>query len=289
MTKRQFCFLLGLVGQARCVVYEDALRRDASDAATDAPRDGALGARDARLETAHPDAALPDVEASRDAGTDADRAEDVTTIEDVRDPNDARDPGDAVAEREATVGPLPDASTPDVAGDGRVDTADAVDESDTSGGDDREASVDALGDPPIVGCTVDFTVSGVTWDVTGPPDAADSGLRVVRLVGSANALGAWDPGSAPPMTEKAPGAWSTSVALADDVALEFKFVKVDAGRAPEWEQWPPFDSNRSLLVECSADGGTVWVDAATEVGPANRAVGRSYGGAFGVRPLDATK
>jgi hypothetical protein len=169
-----------------------------------------------------------------------------------------------------------------------VDTAD-VGDAGATGGDGREASVDAPGDPPIVGCTVDFTVSGVSWDDNGPPDAADSGLRVVRLVGDASALGAWDPGSGPPMIEKAPGAWSTSVALADHVALEFKFVKVDAGRAPEWEQWPPFDSNRSLLVECSADGGTVWVDAAADAGPANRAVGRSYGGAFGVRPLDATK
>jgi hypothetical protein len=91
------------------------------------------------------------------------------------------------------------------------------------------------------------------------------------------------------MTEKAPGAWSTNVRLVQELTLEFKFVKMVSGSAPEWEQWLPFDSNRSLMVDCSLDGGTVWVDAATETGPAHRAVGRSYGGAFGMRPLDATK
>jgi hypothetical protein len=91
------------------------------------------------------------------------------------------------------------------------------------------------------------------------------------------------------MVEKAPGAWSISVALADEIPLEFKFVKMASGRSPEWEQWLPFDSNRSFLVDCGADGGPTWVDAATDAGPASRAVGRSYGGAFGVRPLDATK
>jgi hypothetical protein len=43
------------------------------------------------------------------------------------------------------------------------------------------------------------------------------------------------------------------------------------------------------LVDCAAEGGTVWVDAAADAGPASRAVGRNYGGAFGVKPLDATK
>jgi hypothetical protein len=91
------------------------------------------------------------------------------------------------------------------------------------------------------------------------------------------------------MTEKAPGAWSTTIWLADHLTIEFKFVKLDDPLPPEWEAWLPADSNRSLRVDCGADGGTIWVDAATEAGPANRAVGRSYGGAFGVRPLDATK
>jgi hypothetical protein len=63
---------------------------------------------------------------------------------------------------------------------------------------------------------------------------------------------------------------------------------MDAGRTPQWEQSAPFDSNRSLMIDCSTDGGTVWLDAA-ETGPASRAVGRSYAGAFGVKPLDATK
>jgi Starch binding domain len=103
------------------------------------------------------------------------------------------------------------------------------------------------------------------------------------------ALGTWSSDEGRALTEKAPGAWSATIILADERAVEFKFVKVSSGRAAQWEEWLPFDSNRSLLVDCAAEGGTFWVDAATDAGPANRAVGRSYGGAFNVRPLDATK
>jgi hypothetical protein len=91
------------------------------------------------------------------------------------------------------------------------------------------------------------------------------------------------------MVEKAPGAWATTLAISNGVILEFKFVKVEGDRTPVWEQWLPFDSNRSLRVDCSSDGGVLWIDAGTEAGPALRALGKSYGGAFGVRPLDATK
>ena len=157
-----------------------------------------------------------------------------------------------------------------------------------AGGDAAaDAPFDAPRDSPIVGCTVDFTVSGVAWDEDGA--AGDGGARGVRLVGDIGSLGAWEPALGVPLIEKAPGAWSASIALADRLTIEFKFVKMESGRAPQWEQWLPFDSNRSLKVDCASDGGTVWIDAATEAGPGSRAVGRSYGGAFGMRPLDATK
>jgi hypothetical protein len=150
-----------------------------------------------------------------------------------------------------------------------------------------EAPLDALRDPPVVGCSVDFTVSGVTWD-TDPP-IGDANARGVRLVGDIGALGGWEPMWGLLLDENAPGAWSASIPLFDQITVEFKFVKMDSGRAPQWEQWVPFDSNRSLTIDCSSDGATVWLDAATEAGPASRAVGRSYAGAFGVKPLDATK
>ena len=281
MTKRQFSFLLGLVGQAGCVIYDDALRREWSDAASDVPRDAAVIPRDAAAEEARPDAGLPASEASRDVSPEARNAEDVATIEDAEDVKDTNDLTDGGETRDATVDPTPDGSMPDALFDVRGG-ADAVD------GGGRDAPVDTPRDPPIVGCTVDFIVSGVTWDDDGPT-GGDGGARVVRLVGDAGSLGAWEPSSGLPLSERAPGAWSITVTLADALMLEFKFVKMESGRAPEWEAWLPFDSNRSFMVDCAAEGGTVWVDAATDAGPANRAVGRSYGGAFGRRPLDATK
>jgi hypothetical protein len=285
MTKRQFSFLLGLVGQAGCVIYDDALRRESSDAASDAPRDAAVIPRDAAAEAARPDAGLPASEASRDVSPEARNAEDVATLEDAKDVNDTNDLTDGGEERDTTVDRTSDGSMPDALFDVRADTAADADAVDSGG---RDAPVDTPRDPPIVGCTVDFIVSGVTWGDDGPT-GADGGVRVVRLVGDAGSLGAWEPSAGLPMSERAPGAWSTTVTLADALVLEFKFVKMESGRAPEWEEWLPFDSNRSFMVDCAAEGGTVWVDAATDAGPVNRAVGRSYGGAFGRRPLDATK
>jgi hypothetical protein len=293
MTKRQFSFLLGLVGQAGCAIYDEPLQRHDSDAATDALRDGPA-VRDAAIDGARPDAVPLDAEASRDAGVDLGVPEDIASGEDARDggSGDAGPGGNATdaawgdVAHDAIVGP-PDVSTPDALADAQSDATAGVDATDAGGGGSDVLS-DATPDVPIVGCNVDFTVSGVVWEDDAPFDAGDGGDRVVRLVGNVGALGSWTPTSGLPMTEKAPGAWSAAVALPEEIALEFKFVKMASGRAAEWE-WLPFDSNRSLLVECTADGGTVWVDAATDAGPANRAVGHSYGGAFGVRPLDATK
>jgi hypothetical protein len=286
MTKRQFSLLLGLVGQAGCVIYDDALQREASDNGADAAGDGAVAARDA--DAAARDGVMPEAEASRDAPIDQGEVRDGANGDDARDATnlDANGP-DADGSSDGSGG-SPDVTSSDAPLDAAVDgAADASDGATIDAANDRSDAADAVGDPPIVGCTVDFTVSGVTWD--GGTAAEDGGMHGVHLVGDVGQLGAWSPDAGRSMTEKAPGAWSTSIVLDDRLIVEFKFVKVRSGAQPEWEQWPPFDSNRSLLVDCGADGGTVWVDAATEAGPASRAVGRSYGGAFGVRPLDATK
>jgi hypothetical protein len=179
---------------------------------------------------------------------------------------------------------LPPEATPDV----RADVVDAGGGNDVSDSGVADTPVDAPIDPPILGCLVDFTVSGVTWGVENAADAGDGGAPIVRLVGDIGTLGAWTPTSGLAMTEKAPGAWSTTLWLSDRLTIEFKFVKLDGVRAPEWEAWLPAESNRSLLVDCRADGGPIWVDASTDAGLL-RAMGRSYGGAFGMRPLDATK
>jgi hypothetical protein len=259
MTKRRFSILLAVAGQAGCVVYDESLRREWADVAVDARRDGAAS--------------------SRDASADRFDVADMTLA-------DAPDAGDSDHEvRDASSDPLLD-------GRGAEDGADVRSEAGSKDGGDgdrdaAEAPLDALRDPPVVGCSVDFTVSGVTWD-TEPP-VGDAHARGVRLVGDIGALGGWEPTWGLLLDENAPGAWSASIPLFDRITVEFKFVKMDPGRAPQWEQWVLFDSNRSLMIDCSTDGGTVWLDAATEAGPASRAVGRSYAGAFGVKPLDATK
>ena len=283
MTKRQFSLLLGLVGQAGCLVYDDALRREASDVEEDAPRDSGVVARDAREAGVRSDAVTLEAEASRDAALDTGVRPDVAIGEDARD---ATPPGaDAGDDARDGFGAPSDASSSDALLDADADTGDVV--FGDASHDRNDGLVDAAGDPPILGCSVDFTVSGVAWEGGATEDSGAG--RSVRLVGDIGSLGAWVPEAGRAMAEKAPGAWSTSVVLYDRLTIEFKFVKVQSGSPPEWEQWPPFDSNRSFLIDCGADGGTVWVDAATEAGPASRAVGKSYGGAFGVRPLDATK
>jgi hypothetical protein len=282
MTKWQFSMVLGLACQTGCVIYDETLRRDASDAAVDALRDD-HSATDALRETpARTDATAFDVEAAGDAGADAGTEND-GSLTDTRDGGDANTADDA---RDATTGPIVDGPQPEGSADAHADMA-VGDGGGGSGDDATDAPFDAPRDAPIVGCTVEFTVSGVTWDEDGP--TADSGSRGVQLVGDIGSFGAWDATSGVALMEKAPGAWSANFHLSDRLSLQFKFVKMEFGRPPEWEEWLPFDSNRSLMVDCRSDGGTIWVDAATETGPANRAVGRSYGGAFGIRPLDATK
>ena len=283
MTKRQFSILLGLACQTGCVIYDETVRRETSDAAIDVPRDGVRPALDATGEPhVRADVTFSDVEASGEASADAGAAEDGSPTGDTRDDGESDAAYDA---HDASIDPFPDHRPPDGSVDVEVDSVGA----DGGGGSEgaSDAFFDAQRDAPVVGCDVDFTVSGVTWDDDGA--TGDGGSRGVRLVGDIGLIGAWEPTSGLLLLEKAPGAWSASIHLADRLAIEFKFVKTESGRPPEWEEWPPFNSNRSLMVDCTADGGTVWVDAATEAGPANRAVGRSYGGAFGIRPLDATK
>ena len=202
MTKRQFSILLGLLGglllgllgATGCVVYDDALRRETSDAASDVRRDSVLLLRDGTGDgPSGADAAASDVEASRDATVEPGAIEDATPIEDARDESDANAVLDAA---DVTFEPRIDGP----AGAGEDARADAIGD---AGPDDLDASRDAPfdvpGDPPITGCTVDFTVSGVTWDEAGP--ANDSGGRAVRLVGDISALGAWEPALGWPMNE----------------------------------------------------------------------------------------
>jgi hypothetical protein len=274
LTKRQFTFLLGLVGQTGCVIYDDALRRESSDAGVDAVRDGTIG--DAH-EDPEWDVAVVDAEASRDAEDDVAH----------RDAPDAGDPRVADAAADAAADQLGDVVfPPESSTDGKSDVV-------LGDGAPADVRLDALGDAPsdspILGCNVDFTVSGVVWDADVSVDAGSGGGRHVRVVGDLGQFGGWEPTLGPALVEKAPGAWSTTLRLASGLTVEFKFVKLGAAGPPEWEQWPPFDSNRSFQVDCASEGGTVWVDASTDAGPAHRAIGRSYGGAFGVKPLDATK
>ncbi|MET0592859.1 MAG: carbohydrate-binding module family 20 domain-containing protein [Polyangiaceae bacterium] len=281
MNQRQFCVLLGLVGQAGCLVYDEPLRRELPDAALDARRDIARVDRDLGTDSPPTDTMAVDGEARIDASLDVIDATDVAV--DVAP--DLVDAGamDVVSDRvDVAIDVTADIATPPDVFDAGAEGGDAGD----AAARDADATNDVLTDPPITGCTVDFTVSGVNWDDETPVEA---GERIVRLVGSLAAIGDWDPSRGLTMIEKAPGAWAASVRLSDSDVLQFKFVKIDGGSAPEWEQWLPFDSNRSLRVDCGSDGGVIWVDAGTDAGPALRAVGRSYGGAFGIRPLDATK
>ena len=212
--------------------------------------------------------------------------------------------------------------------------------------------VDVTPDQAIASCLVSFTVNGVTWSTPegGTGDAQSPG-RLVRLVGDAANLGSWMPTAGVLLTEISPGTWSGTTTFRDQQLTEFKFVKLE-GATPEWENWLPYDSNRSLRVECFGDAGAsdaadadattatdgfadraadadaaatsdvasdqsssdgsidsadgAGTDAATADGivtdaPADAgapsdvrvvpvpARGRTYVGAFGVRPADATK
>ena len=116
-------------------------------------------------------------------------------------------------------------------------------------------SVDGAADQAGTSCLVTFTVHGVRWEAEG--GAVDAqGSRVVRLVGDAANLGSWAPMQGVPLVETTPGTWSGNATFRDQQLTEFKFVKLE-GSTPEWESWQPYDSNRSLRVECWDDGGTL--------------------------------
>ena len=162
---------------------------------------------------------------------------------DAAQPDTSSPPGDVVA-------PPPD--VPDVRSDvplpdGSMPPSDAP----------PPPPVDALPDQVVVTCLVTFTVNGVSWD---PPDGGLSDAqvagRVVRLVGDAVNIGSWVPTSGVLLTETTPGTWSGTATFRDQQLTEFKFVKME-GTTPEWENWLPYDSNRSLRVECEGDAGVL--------------------------------
>ena len=113
---------------------------------------------------------------------------------------------------------------------------------------------DVTMDATVPSCVVTFTVSGVQWGLPeGGPDA-QAGARVVRLVGDAANIGSWTPTAGVLLAETLPGTWSGTAVFRDQQIAEFKFVKLE-GVTPEWEIWTPYDSNRSLHVECVGDAG----------------------------------
>jgi hypothetical protein len=168
--------------------------------------------------------------------------------------------------------PDPDAETPDTSSppqDSAVPPPDGARPPDGTlpPPGDAPPRLDAATDPTAVSCLVTFTVNGVSW--SAPEGGADAqGARVVRLVGDAPNIGSWAPTAGVLLGETAPGTWSAAATFRDQQLTEFKFVKLD-GITPEWESWLPFDSNRSLRVECSADGGVL--RDASDVGAANDA------------------
>jgi hypothetical protein len=149
-----------------------------------------------------------------------------------------------------------------------------------------------------VTCQVIFAVNGINWEQPEGGIAADASSHAVYLVGDAPILGAFIPASGVSLTESASDTWTGSVPLLDQLRIEFKFVKIVSGVAPEWEGFGPYDSNRSLIVDCSSDGAApaanpnptgneAGSDGGTVVGVP--ATGKTYFGTFNVRPADATK
>ncbi|HMI85530.1 MAG TPA: carbohydrate-binding module family 20 domain-containing protein [Polyangiaceae bacterium] len=182
--------------------------------------------------------ARPDVRGADQLDASGESTDDVSTPDpDVAEPDTIFPPPDSAAPPDATTGPdrtlppQPDAPRPP----------------------------DVTPDHTITSCLVTFTVRGVQWDA--PEGGADAqAARVVRLVGDAANIGSWAPTAGVLLTETLPGTWSGMATFDDQQLTEFKFVKLD-GLTPEWESWLPFDSNRSLRVECVGDGGVV-ADAA---------------------------
>jgi hypothetical protein len=148
-----------------------------------------------------------------------------------------------------------------------------------SGGDSKTI-MDGASEPAPGTCRVDFTVTGVLWADAGP----DAAARSVYLVGDAAVLGVWMPLLGVPISEISAGTWSGNVTLLDQQLIQFKFVKVAGGAAPEWEAWNPLTSNRTMRINCSGDAGPP-EGGASDGGPAP---GKSYLGVFGTRPPDAT-
>lgn len=170
---------------------------------------------------------------------------------------------------EASVPPEPDVAQPDTIsppGDVIAPPPDVPDvRSDVLVPDGSMPPFDAPPPPPfdappdqvVATCVVTFTVNGVSWDPPegGLPDAQVAG-RVVRLVGDAANIGSWVPTAGTLLMETMPGTWSGTATFRDQQLTEFKFVKLE-GTTPEWENWLPYDSNRSLRVECEGDAGVL--------------------------------
>ena len=226
MNRLQMIVLVGLAALQACSAADDVPERPDGDAGrdvkttprTDAPVADRLDARGADAEETSPP---PDPD---------DASPDVT----VPPPDVTEPPPDAGVPE---IGPPLDRNPPPPPVDGPPpppDTATDV-------------------QPPAT-CVVTFTVSGVHWNAPeGGPDA-QAGARVVRLVGDAANIGSWTPTAGVLLAETVSGTWSGTAVFRDQQVTEFKFVKLE-GVTPEWESWTPFDSNRSLRVECFADGG----------------------------------
>lgn len=162
--------------------------------------------------------------------------------------------------------PLDDGATADAGVDA---PATAVPEADPAV--DAEASVDASalsdGDAaaagqPHVTCAVTFIVTNAFID--------GFMLKGVALGGDAPALGAWNPGTATPLTAVSPGAWSGSIVLQDGQRVQFRFVETGPNE-DVWESFTPA-GNRTLTVAC----------------PTTTKSPPQYTGTFDVRPPDAT-
>jgi hypothetical protein len=155
--------------------------------------------------------------------------------------------------------PPPDALDAPVVADAAAETS--VPDATVDGAAPRDADAtstpgDAAVDPTITTCLVSFTVTGVRWDAEGGAPDGQASARVVRLVGDAANLGSWSPTAGLLLMESGAGTWSGAATFRDQQIIEFKFVKLE-GVTPEWETWQPFDSNRSLRVECTGDAGAL--------------------------------
>jgi hypothetical protein len=205
---------------------------------------------------------MPPERPPADAGRDT-----RTTVRSDAQGTDRRDGGGGSDADDASTTPEPDVANPDAPSPPRDVAIPPPDGSsmppDGSGPPPVDAPPpDGTPDHLIASCLVSFTVHGVVWQApeAGAGDAQSPG-RMVRLVGDATNLGSWAPTAGVLLTEISAGTWSGTASFRDQQLTEFKFVKL-RGTTPEWETWLPFDSNRSLRVECFGDAGDA-VDAPT--------------------------